>query len=864
MEIPEDKLNAILDRAFDLEGPTLAAYLDEACGNDAALRERVDECLAGANAVVPTDFIGEPVAGMNEAINKVAEDTASLFSRNQFQPGDTIGVYRILNILGEGGMGEVYLAERNDNQFQRKVAIKIVKAGMGTQEVLARFQYERQILANLKHPNIAQLLYGDVTETGLPYFVMEYVEGIPITDYCDQHRLAVRERLELFRTVCDAVRHAQRNQVVHRDLKPSNILVTAEGEVKLLDFGIAKLLAKDGEGERHYTVTGNRSPFTPAYASPEQVNGQPVNAATDVYALGVILYELLTGRRPYELDRNGLTPDNMRLICEHIPTIPSHVVTRRFLNERSEVPGTLSDKRSIEPIKLRRLLRGDVDAIAMKALKKEPELRYPSAAELWSDVNYYLLNRPISARQDSSRYRAIKFLQRHKLSVAAFSITFITIIFGLFISIWQANVATEERDEKIKEAQRANAAWAYLVDLFEAIDPNALQGNEISAADLLKNGLEKIDQLDNQPTVKASILKTIGTAYLNLGEFNEADSLLVIARDLYLTHQEPVTLDVIDTWFKLGQAKRSLSSYKEAISIFDATQSLIKETDESLTTVLNDSRVQSELSLAYAGLRDFKSAKSHAENAYNLAERAVAENNDAESMLNLAISLDRLANSSKGLEAYVKADSLYSRALTIRREILGNQHPKVANTLIGKTSILFYLEDWPQARLAAQEAMEIYAKAHGTTRASVALSQYWLGRIALKEFQLGKAEEHFESASEKYRNAVGNDHPWTIVSDMYLGFTYLELDSFNDSVEVLEDVRDRFVKIGLGKSDKRLILTGQKLGDLHFQMVNYERAEKEWNACLNALGTQNSVWAQEKRSEIMEQLSSLYKLAGKS
>ncbi|MEM8488604.1 MAG: serine/threonine-protein kinase [Bacteroidota bacterium] len=846
---PQEKLNAIIDRAFDLEGAALAAYLDKTCASNAQLRQKVEACLAGADVSVPKGFISDPVPGVNvAALNLVALKEEADFNNNQFENGDTVGVYRILEMLGEGGMGEVYLAERNDNQFHRKVAIKIVKAGMGTQEVLARFHYERQILANLKHSNIAQLLYGDVTDTGLPYFVMEYVEGKPITEYCDAHRLPMRARLKLFKTVCDAVRHAQRNQVVHRDLKPSNILVTAEGEVKLLDFGIAKLLAKDGESEDLYTATGARGPFTPAYASPEQVNGQPVDTSTDVYALGVILYELLTGRRPYELDRSGLTPDNMRLICEHIPTIPSSVVTRRFLNERSEVPGALSKKRASEPLKLRRLLRGDVDAIVMKALKKEPERRYPSAAELWSDLNYYLLNRPISARHDSSRYRAFKFVQRHKWSVAAFTFAAFAVFGGLFSSISQASIAKEERDEKIKEANRANVAWEYLDEILLAIDPDVLQGKEISAFDLLKTGVDNINQLDDQPDVKASILKTIGTAYLNLGKFQDADSILSVAGDLYIGKMQSEAIDVVDALFKLGQAKRNTSEYDLAINLFEQALALL-ENATSQEGVLLESQINSELSLVYSGLRKFEEALRYAQKANTIASELVRDSSANRLDLNMALSLDRMATAYKGLESFLLSDSLYSSALSIRRRILGNKHPKVANTLVGMTSVLFYLERWEDAIMTTEEARKINLTAYGDDHVSVALCDYWLGRIRSREEKYKEANFYFQRARAKYLTAVGKNHPWTIVADAYFGISLLELQEVSRAIEILEKVRVRYSENGIGDSDRRVVINNHYLGRAYLQKNQFEEAGELLLMNNRLLQDEGSAWAKDLLEE---------------
>ena len=355
-----ERVESVLDRTLGLPAHARAVALDQLCGTDTALRREVEAMLAahdGAGAFLETSAA--------EFASRHRPESAEL-------AGTTIGAYRVIEEIGRGGMGTIWLAERADGHFRQRVAIKLVKRGMDSDEILSRFARERQILARLEHPNIARLLDGGMSPDGRPYFVMEYVKGAPITAYCESHELGVDARLELFAQVCRAVHHAHRNLVVHRDLKPSNVMVADDGAIKLLDFGVAKLLADD-ETEQLKTAPDNRGrPMTPEYASPEQVQGGSVTTASDIYQLGVLLYELLAGQRPYEVTgRSALEIE--RSICESLPTAPS--------------------SRAPEPIRKR--LRGDLDAVVLRALEKEPEHRYPSAEALADDIKRHLANLPL-------------------------------------------------------------------------------------------------------------------------------------------------------------------------------------------------------------------------------------------------------------------------------------------------------------------------------------------------------------------------------------------------------------------------------------------------------------------------------------
>jgi WD40 repeat protein/serine/threonine protein kinase len=441
----------IFDTASGLPPEERDVYLSSTCAGDDELRRQVERLLRSDEQAEAEAFLAEP------ALPDPKEQTAGLLGRQ-------IGSYKLLRELGSGGMGIVYLAIRADDVYQKEVAVKLVWPGMERAGVIRRFKHERQILARLNHPNIARLLDGGAIEDGWPFLVMEYVDGLPITEYCDQRKLSIAERLKLFRTVCAAVEYAHRNLIVHRDLKPGNIFVTAEGEVKLLDFGIAKLLDPE---TRPSDLTLSRLPLlTPEYASPEQANGDAITTASDVYSLGVVLYEMLTGSRPYRLD-NPSPREIARVITEAEPEPPSIAISRVVKEtnlEGAEVvvrsPEKVSAARESSPDRLRRRLQGDLDNIALMALRKEPGERYQSPARLSEDIERHLAGKPVIARTPTAAYRASKFIRRHKTGAAFAAFVAMTlIVFVVFVvRQWRAGVAEARENYHALYAARMDRA----------------------------------------------------------------------------------------------------------------------------------------------------------------------------------------------------------------------------------------------------------------------------------------------------------------------------------------------------------------------------------------------------------------------
>jgi len=523
------RVREVLDRAIELNPANRAAYLDEACGGDRELRREVESLMASFERAGETFLEGRAidVAGVDPEPPPAAV------------AGQRIGAYQVQEEIGHGGMGVVYRAVRADDQFRKEVAIKVVRGGLNDELSTQRFRAERQILANLDHPAIARLLDGGAVD-GRPYVVMEYVRGVPIDEYCDSRKLPVRARLELFRTVCSAVAYAHQRLVIHRDIKPANILVTADGQPKLVDFGIAKIVAADQFGASDPTVTMVRL-MTPEYASPEQMRGEPITTATDVYSLGVVLYGLLSGARPYKT--TGRTANEMaRAVLEQEPGRPSTAVDRLE-------PGSaelVSRARATNPDRLRRHLRGDLDNIVLKAIRKEPERRYVSVEQFSEDIWRHLTGRPVIAQPDTLRYRSGKFVRRHSGAVIGAALVVLALVGGIAATMRQAAIARAERaraEQRFYDVrQLANSL------LFEVHDAIAtLPGSTPARKLLVDRALHYLDKLAQEAKGDLSLQRELAAAYEKVGDVQGG----------YRTSN-------------LGDTAGFISSYRKALAIREA------------------------------------------------------------------------------------------------------------------------------------------------------------------------------------------------------------------------------------------------------------------------------------------------------
>ena len=505
MSEPYKRARKLFRALCDLAPEERKKVLDKECAGDPELRADVESLLAHHDAPTVTDMSGT-----------VRDETTGQPRR--------IGPYRVLHELGRGGMGVVYLGVRDDDQFKQHVAIKVLKRGMDTDEILRRFELERQVLAALNHPGIARLYDGGVTEHGLPYFAIEYVDGQPLDDYCDTRRLRIDERLELFRLVCAAVHYAHQNLVVHRDLKPGNILVTSEGVPKLLDFGIAKLINPQLSMAAADPTRPDLRIMTPEYASPEQVRGNPITTASDVYALGVLLYELVTGHRPYRL-HSRVKAEIERVICEVDPEKPSTAISRIDEDDGAAADGSttsitpelVSKVREGRPQRLRRRLAGDIDNIVLMAMRKEPQRRYASAEQFAEDIRRHLNGLPVLARRDTAGYRLAKFVSRHRLGAAAAALIALLLVGGITTTMIAKQDATGQRDraERMFNAVRSLAH----IFIFEFHDEIQELDGSIPARELLvETALDYLDRLAPEAADDPDLQAELADAFDKVGE----------------------------------------------------------------------------------------------------------------------------------------------------------------------------------------------------------------------------------------------------------------------------------------------------------------------------------------------------------
>lgn len=787
-------------------------FVAEACGDDEELAREVGSLLIAADTA--GDYFAD-LAG-RAGIPAVDETDAENLV------GKRIGNYRLASLLGRGGMGVVYLAERDDTQFEKQTALKLLPLGMDSEESRHRFLLERQILARLEHPGIARLLDGGVTEDGSPYYVMEYVEGTPIDAYCDERRLSVDERLELFLRVCEAVQHAHQNLVVHRDLKPSNIMVTEGGAVKLLDFGIARIIdreqAKDGT-----TFTRRARPMTVAYASPEQVKGQPITTASDVYSLGVLLYKLLTGYHPYASSFTSPT-DAERTICEEAPTRPSVRVMHDGNLEGHlgtvgpTTPGEVAEARRTTMQRLSRELSGDLDTIMLMALRKEPERRYASVSHFAEDLNRYQKGLPVFAQKDTLRYRSSRFVRRNKVKVAvaaAFAVMVIALV-GLGVR-FAVTTATQSRI-LAQEAETTEQISALLVDLFKTADPTQAVGDTVRARTLLDRGAEEIAaRLGDDPEVRSRMMGVLGEVYGNLGLFDREldlrEQALAVLRDthgpqhadvadaleaLALTQHKRRRFESAETLYaqayemrrRLGQDPLATSSALQGWAVMlrelantDSAQVLIQKVVDIRRAALGDGAfktAEAKLDLAYV-LR----AQDKLDSAQVVYEEVIAQlrvHGDSGARV-MAPALNNLAYVYRVKGEYAEAERLYREALTYVREWgVPPEEILLLNNLAALLDIMGRYDEIEEVFLETlRVAEEHWPEGHWRTGSqNGALGDFYLNRG-----DTATAEPYHRRRVEIYTQTLGPGHAWTGFAQAALATCLTSMHRFEEAEGLL-------------------------------------------------------------------------------
>jgi eukaryotic-like serine/threonine-protein kinase len=738
----------VFKRALDRQVEQRSAFLDEACGDDVELRREVESLLKFNDN--DNQFLEQPVIDI--ALESVLQ--------TPLKPDQHVGNYKIVSHIGSGGMGEVYLAR--DEKLNRRVALKLVRFGIGGEETARHFRREAQILASLNHPNIAQLYGAEITPEGISFLVMEYVEGIRIDKYCGDNQLSIRDRLEMFRRVCGAVHYAHQRLIIHRDVKPANILITKEGEPKLLDFGIAKLLDPEASMTGEQTMTFAAA-MTPEYASPEQVRGEPMTTASDVCSLGVILYELLAGQRPYRIKRRS-PAEIARAITEEEPLRPSAAIARGDGSSKSQFPNP-------------KMLRGDLDNVVLKAMRKEPQRRYSSVAQFSEDIRRYLQGETVIAHKDTIGYRTRKFVTRHKAGVAAAALIVLSLVAGIVATVWQATlarhqarIAMEERDHARTEtakAQRINQFLQEMIGYSAGTTPGSParpKGRDATVIDMLDDASKRVEtELTDQPEVKAEMLSTIGTTYMVLANYGAARRFLGEAYDLTLKLDGPEARSTATVMYRLANLSYLTGDYAAAESwISKALPVYRKEATKAdfefwlLPAILSDAafimRSRGQLDeaealwrecLSYAPRLDAKHRAS-ADNPKTFLAQLYMDRGDikqAEAMASeankslraqgnpfgLAQSLIDLGNVRRLQGRYPEAESLIDEGTKLFAKSQGEDHPNVAFGLTSLATAYYYEGRYDLAEQDARKALAIAEKSskasHTYARASAILGR---------------------------------------------------------------------------------------------------------------------------------------------
>ncbi len=824
------RLDAWLEQALELPIDQRDTLLERVGREDPALRARVEQLLAADAAA--GDFLND---GAEAWLRSGPLTPAHMTEENALALGDRVGPYRVIQELGRGGMGMVYRAERADGEFAQVVALKLVRRGFDGDDTTVRFRRERQILAQLDHPSIARLLDGGLHIDGRPYFAMELVEGEPITAYCDRRNLSIDARVGLFCRVCDAVQYAHGRLIVHRDLKPANIFVSATGDLKLLDFGIAKLLTDDASESPELTRTGLR-PLTPAYAAPEQLRGEPVSTATDVYALGVILFELLTARRPFA------SPSRLqRVSLDAEPPRPSDVAIR----ERDDAVSIdeIAQARGTTPRALAARLAGDLDAIVLKALRREPQHRYIGAGAFAEDLEWFLQGRPVAARPEGRRYRAGKFVRRHRVGIAVAVSLVLSLMGGLAATAWQARAKT-------LEAQKAEAVKTFLISIFQGADPAQAPGREITLRQVLDDGAGRVERaLASEPAVHGELLTVLAGIYIQLGVTDRASALTDQARAIHerlygpdspsvatnLRQKATLALARSDADTAERFAREALEKHRRAYG------NLHHEVAEDLAELADAARTRGRLADALAAAEE--SLRIH-RSLYGNEHTLVAQ-----SLNNLAV-----LRSLQG--RYEESAALYSETIDLRRRLFGHEHPLVARVIHNFAVFQLSRGELEPAAASAREALEQFSRFYGEDHPLTLTARNNLATIDRVVGRYDAAEAGHRAVLDSWARTQGPDHPDALVALASLGRIYRERGDLARAENTLRDADDRWHR-RLGAASPVGAIIRRNLGGALADRGRYDEAGRLLREALDRIRTAYGA----SHTEVAETLHELGQLA---
>lgn len=786
-----DKVKAILDQVLDLDGADRNNFLNKACAGDSALLREVKTFLGTMEG--EEDILGQA------AFVKTPE------------AGDVFGNYRLEKALGEGGMGMVFQAVRADDSFDASVAIKVMRAGMQSAAMQERFLAERQILANLSHPNIARLYDGGISDDGHNYIVMEYVDGVPIDVYCRKHKANIKQRLQLLRKVCAAVAYAHANLVVHRDLKPANILVDAQGEPKLLDFGIAKMLSADG----NMATRTQLQAMTPEYAAPEQLRGESVGTATDVYALGMVAYELLAGRRPYYFDREN-TEAIYKAVCEYDPKRPGSIRSHATSGIFGEV-----DLPTFEtPDTLPGTITQDLDIIILKALRKEPGRRYASVQQMEEDLERYEQGFPIKARKDTLTYRTSKFVRRHKFAVSSACILAVLLLCSLVLFWVQRNHALQAQQIAEHEAAVSSRTAEFLKGLFTDARPEAGKGKILTAQDILDRGADKLlENMEEDTTVKLELATTVANAYGQLGHYEASNSFLRQIRE----YSEPESEQWARLTADMGKGLVHMRRQKEAINTLrEAIEVLSRYTTTDLDLI--DARRN------LGKMLRFGKNKAYREEAFELAAanlEALEMSGDESSQL--ALCMDEMAGAYRGLGEAYAAEALYRESLALRRRLHDGPYTTTAQALNNLGMLLAENKRFQEARVIFEEAYAMRRFMHPQGHPTISIVSNNLGVLNKDMGKYEQARFYYEQSRNNTCAIKGDGNPNYIYATLLLAKSYALQKNYTQAIPYAEE------GIGLILDHKTPFPAAPNLmvlSDYYFELGDKQRAKQRLQLAL--------------------------------
>jgi eukaryotic-like serine/threonine-protein kinase len=763
-------------RCADLAPAEQTALLDKECAGQPGLRDAVMGLLRG-------DSAQESISG---AIGKAARELSG--DQEDRWKGARVGAYTLEERIAEGGMGVVYRARRSDSQYEQDVAVKLLAASLKTADMQARFRAERQILANLNHPHIAKLIDGGETNDGVPYLVMEFIDGTPIDVFCDSRQLTIDDRINLFQKVCMAVHHAHQHLVIHRDIKPSNILVTADGLPKLLDFGIAKLLESGQQEARSDLTQMGARLMTPRHASPEQIRGERVTTASDVYSLGLLLYELLCGDYPYRIDRTTDPKIIEETITGSQPRPPSQQLASSADAEQ------LAAARQSSRAQMQKALAGDLDTIVLCALRKEPGARYSTPREFADDLQRHLDRRPILARRPTPAYLLSRYWMRHRTAAAGLLATVIAILLGATAATVGFVKALESERVALAEARNSAAISDFLVSLFQEANPNNSAGRERTVHDILELGLARVDtDLEDSPAIKASVLETLSSVYKAQADYPNAEALL---RRALAAHEAGAPQDLrgrARLLNDIGDLLRIQSRHTEAARFIEEAIDIHKR---SGSTVSDDhADAVNNLSLIYQESGRSSDARAAMEEALRLRRELFQEPHPK-----IALSLHNLAWHHEKGGSLVDAERYAKLAIDMRVQVFGDTHPRVASTVSLLARIYRAEGRWEDAEAAARRAVAISEQIFDSGHPDLTFPLYQLAAVLHEKGELRDARDLFAKIVDWERISLGPDsHDLGMSLKAHAG-TLLDLAEYELAEQRLREALAIFERLPAGSA----------------------------------------------------------------